>query len=346
MGTLYKIWDLVGPGHIKMFNITLEQMCSRINSYNTEIGIGIDGSSSNTGIAIMTKDMALVGTTGFKRAKKGSKDEDYVEYKIRLKEELRSMLLACKNCIKYVWYEEPFVGYADSSSVLMAIRTTVKEILIENKEELSGIVFREINNKKWKKIFLETHNSRLPGVKGNYKTLSDAEKAAIASVLTPRLLDDNLESQKSSATQDEMDAIGIAFTGWHSVKFNINLASKKAVHSFSYEIRFELYNETPEDTEQGLYSSIYSSIEEYNIPTRVTDNGITIKILNGRGQFENLIYENMGEDDKLLVFVYKACKYANILFNKGQDSGILNAINDLGDNQTIVAYIWRKNRRY
>ena len=336
MRTTYRTWQLTGPNHIQRIIIDKEKMCNMLNACSTGFGIVVDGSSTNTGVAIMSDLGGLTATISIAR-NSNRKTEDAVEYKVALKSELTDILLTCKDRIKYIWYEEPFVGFADSSSVLMMIRSTIKEILIEHKDELSHIVFTEVNNKRWKKIFLEKHGLKLPP--GG----SDAEKAAVASILRTRLVVDNLYDLSCDVTQDEFDACGIVSAGFEALKNHVDLTSKKAVRKFKFETVFELYNATAEEIEEDVILSLDTVIKQNRIPAKVIENGLTIKTLNGRKSFDNNVYELMGDDDKLLILMYSAEKYANILMTYCTQESIINNI-DYNAEQTMVVYVWRKNR--
>lgn len=331
---VYRAWDLVGPQHIKMNTLTFEDLCQRINQSPVPVGIGIDGSSTNTGLAVMSKVGALISTSAVSR----DKGEDYIQYKLSLQDLLTKLLLNCKDKITHVWYEEPFVGFNNAAQVLMAIRTVVKEIIYTH-PELSFITYTEVNNKRWKKIFLEQHNSRLPS--GG----SEAEKKAIADILKVKLTYDNLYDTRCCVSQDEMDAAGLVYAGWYGQKENIKLESKKQIHKFKFNIKFELYDADPSEVEQNLTLSLLDSAKEYKIPTRVLDNGVTITMLSGRKLFDNIVYETMEDNDKLLVFIYDAGKYTNILMTYGMDQGITEQLNRFGEGQTLVAYVWRKSRK-
>lgn len=338
--TAFKYWALIGEQRLKMMEQPLEFIASIINQSASPVGIGIDGSSTNTGVSIMSKEGKLICTAAIKRDKsKNSKETDSVAYKLRLKSELKDLLLACKTKITHIWYEEPFAGWVNATEVLMAIRTTVKEILLENKEELSSINYVEVNNKRWKSIFFKQHNVAFP-TGGSVK-----EKAAIASILNTVLVYDTVEDKRCAVTQDEMDATGIVYAGWYSVKNNIDLKSKPPVHKFKYEIAFEIYDGTPDEAEQDILQSILPVSIEHNIPSKVLDNGVDIQKLNGRKLFDNIVYETMGDDDKLLVLIYRADKYANVLMEHSNSQDILDNIDSFGADQVIAAYVWRKNRK-
>lgn len=334
INTTYRAWDLVEPQHIKMNILTLDDICQRINQSTTPVGIGIDGSSTNTGLGIMNKTGGLIGTAALGRVK----GEDYIQYKLSLHDELTHILLACKDKITNIWYEEPFVGYTNAAEVLMAIRTTIKEIIYKH-PELKHIVYKEVNNKRWKKIFLEQHNSRLPS--GG----TPAEKKAIADVLGVKLVYDNLYDTRCCVTQDEMDASGLVYSGWYGEREGIQLESKKSIHKFGFNIAFELFDATPEEVEQNITLSLLDVAKENKIPSRVLDNGVTINILAGRKLFDNIVYETMEDNDKLLVFIYKADKYANILFKYDAGREIASQLQNFGAEQTIAAYVWRKSRK-
>lgn len=330
----YRAWDLIGPQHIKMNILTFDELCQRINQSQVPVGIGIDGSSSNTGLGIMNKSGALISTSVISRAK----NEDYIQYKLSLQDILTKLLLTCKDKISHIWYEEPFVGYTNAAEVLMAIRTAVKEIIYVH-QELNHIVYKEVNNKRWKKIFLEQHGSKLPA--GG----SDAEKKAIADILRTRLIYDNLYDTRCCVLQDEMDAAGLIYAGWYGENENVKLESKKPVHKFKFNVFFELFDSTPEEVEQDIMLSLLDSAAEYKIPSKVLDNGVTITVLTGRKAFDTIVYETMEDSDKLLILIYKASKYTNALFKYGAEQGIASQLQDFGDDQTMAAYIWRKSRK-
>lgn len=334
INAIYRAWDLVGPQHIQLHNLTLDDVCNRINQSPTPVGIGIDGSSTNTGLGIMNKTGGLLGTAALGRVK----GEDYVQYKLSLHAELTKLLLGCKDKITHIWYEEPFVGYTNAAEVLMAIRTTVKEIIYQH-EELKHIVYKEVNNKRWKKIFLEQHGSQLPA--GG----SQAEKKAIADILGIKLVYDNFYDTRCAVTQDEMDASGLVYAGWYGEREGVKLESKKPVHKFKFNTAFELFDATPDEVEQNIALTLFDSASEYKIPNKVLDNGVTIKILSGRKLFDNIVYETMEDNDKLLVLVYEATKYANILLKYGAEQNIASQLHNFGEGQTIAVYVWRKSRK-
>jgi hypothetical protein len=282
----------------------------------------------------MNKIGGLLGTAALSRVK----GDDYIQYKLSFQAELTKLLLTCKDKITNIWYEEPFVGYTNAAEVLMAIRTTIKEIIYTH-PELKHIVYKEVNNKRWKKIFLEQHNSRLPS--GG----TPAEKKAIADILSVKLVYDNLYDARCAVTQDEMDASGLVFAGWYGERENVKLESKKPIHKFGFNIKFELFDASPEEVEQNIMLTLLDSAEEYKVPARVLDNGVTISILTGRKLFDNIVYETMEDSDKLLVLIYDASKYTNILFKYGAEQGVANQLNSFGDGQTIAAYVWRKSRK-
>lgn len=336
MRATYRTWQLVGPEHIQMQIIDAAKLHASLNACNTSIGIGIDGSSTNTGVAIMSDLGGLLGTISLAR-NSNRKTETPVEYKLALKAELAQLLINCRQNIKYVWYEEPFIGFVDSSSVLMMIRSTVQEILVEHKDLLGHIKYTEVNNKRWKKIFLEAHGTYLPA--GG----SAAEKAAIAAVLKPRLVRDNLLDPTCDVTQDEFDAAGIVFAGFRSISDGIKLESSKAVHKFKFETAFELFGLGIDEVEEDIVQSLDYAIKQYKIPRKVVENGITFKVLNGRKLFDNIVYETMGDDDKLLILIYSADKYANVLMSYCTQQSIIDQLQS-GTDQTMVCYVWRKNR--
>lgn len=277
--------------------------------------MGIDGSTTNTGISIIRKaDGALLYSFSLQREKSS---ETPVQYKVRLKKFVDDILGRNKN-IGSVFYEEPFVGeHATSVGNLMMLRTFVEELVLENEPKYDYLKREEINNMKWKKIFLAP--TKCP--QG-----TEAQKKAVRNKLIGYMpfLD--------CITQDEVDAICLGMSAVYKIRQGLEdeLKSKKAVKPFQYEIRFIGADDT-DDMLQELH-------DIYNGPDVVMQNGILLKDIGSRANFEKKIYELMGQEDKLLILKYKSGKYGNLTLQYNIGHLVANY-------EYIYALVWRKNRK-
>ena len=118
---------------------------------NEECVMSIDGSTTCSGVSILNKQGLIMYSIAFIRDKNDG--ETPVQYKVRFKRELLN-ILTHNTCIKQVYYEEPYWGYAESAKILMMLRTSVEELIAENEPNLNYLTLTEVNNKKWKKYFL------------------------------------------------------------------------------------------------------------------------------------------------------------------------------------------------
>lgn len=305
--------------------------------------VSIDGSSSRTGVAVFDyTGSALCGTVAVER----DDNEDYVEYKIRLKRALIRLMDAHLPVLKRIFYEEPFVGFTHSTEVLMALRTTIKEIKLENAPKYDNITYTEVNNGKWKRIFL--YPNKVPSG-------SDNQKAAVQNKVS-NMFKDMASIEKTVKktgevkrylvfTEDECDAIGLGIacmqtlkTGWDESE----LISKKKAKPFKYNIQFLVATaDNQDEAECRGAESFYDYNSAWKVPPIVIDNGISIVPLNGRGVFDNHIYEAMGGDDKLLIVSFPGGKYVDTIIRNGRS----DLCRDYDKNEYIIAFVWRKSRK-
>lgn len=276
--------------------------------------ISIDGSTDITGVAILREsDGAVVASLSFKHEKQ---KESPVQYKVRLK---RTFYTILKNneLIKEIFYEEPFIGYANAVKNLFMLRTFVEELKYENEPELDYIVFTEVNNQKWKRLFLAP------------------DKCPSGTELQKKHVRDKLVSLLpflSEITQDEVDAIAMGFTAVSKLKTGEkdDLKSKKKARPFTYNIKF-----IGADEDDAMIQELYDICK---VPKEVSEAGIKLVTLNGRGNWEDLVCEHMGLEDKLLILKFSTNKYGNVILK--------NRIGHLAETyKFIYAVIWRKNRK-
>lgn len=302
--------DVDKNGNIVLVDKTVEQV-----KVDTISIMSIDGSTSNTGVAILRKsDGALLFTGAFTREK--DKGETPVQYKVRLKREINK-IITNNTLIENIYYEEPFIGYASSVANLMMLRTFIEEIIVENEPVLNYLKHSEINNKKWKKLFLAP--DRCP-------TGTEEEKAAVRKKL------EGYMPFLSVVSQDEIDAISMGFVAAVQIGLGTDsdLESQKKPRAFQYNIRFI----GAEDDDDMLmeFSDIYDG------PGYLLDNGISLTECKGVEDFNKHVYKHMGNEDKVLIVKYLSSKHGNLTLQY--------KIGHLASVYTyIYAIVWRKSRK-
>lgn len=284
-----------------------------IQGLNETVVMGIDGSTSCTGIGLIrASDGALVASLAFKHEKD---KESAVKYKVLLKKQVYKLLSANKAIVN-TFYEEPFLGYATSVKNLMMLRTFMEELIYENEPELDYIKFAELNNLKWKKLFLDPE--KVP-------TGTDNQKRAVREKLIKMM------PCLEEVTQDEVDAIAMAYTAATKLRDGSGdeLKNKVKPKPFKYQVKF-----IGADTDDIMLMELGDTLE--NIGTAAS-NGIQLVQLKGRENWDKQIYELMGQDDKLLILKFSSNKFGNIILQ--YKLGYLTSY------EYIYALVWRVNRK-
>lgn len=284
--------------------------------------ISIDGSTDCTGISVV--DLETCGCVYSVALHNDCKDP--ITYKVQFKQYIEKLLAANKNHIKVTSYEEPFFGYAEASKVLMALRTTVKEVLIEKKDEFKGIFHIEVNNKRWKAKLL--HPEKCP-------PRSAEQKKAVRKKIESYIPD------FKNLTQDECDSYGLGYVTAVEYKKGTlgELNSKKKVKPFKFNAEFIGFESFGEEAEDQVLNYIYGKNKEYKIPKRVLDNGFDVVYLDGTGKFSQRVCEEFGDDDKVLIVGFSNKKYGNIALE--HNIGWL-----FEEFECIYAVCWRASRKY
>ncbi len=275
--------------------------------------IAIDGSTSNTGVSLVREsDGALIATMAFKHE---NDKESAVKYKVLLKRVLHKLLLN-NRCIEWVFYEEPFLGYVGAAKNLLMLRTLVEELIYEQEPELDYIKFHEINNMKWKKLFL--YPDKVP-------VGTECQKAAVRKKLVVEL------PFLECITQDEVDATCIAYVAATSIRkgLEIELQTKKKTRPFKYSVKF-----IGADSDDDMLMELGDSIDELGM---VASNGVQLVSLSGRENWDKKIYETMGQEDKLLLLKFSSNKFGNIILE--------NRLGHLTQYEYIYALVWRTRRK-
>lgn len=275
--------------------------------------MAIDGSTTTTGIGILREsDGALIYSCAFCR----EKGETPVQYKVRLKREVQKILLA-NSLIETVYYEEPFIGYATAAPNLMMLRTFIEEIIVEQEPGLNYLGHYEINNKRWKKLFLAP--DKCP-------TGTDLEKAAVRDKMLKYL------PFLSVITQDEIDAIAMGIVATTQIKLGLQeeLASRKKPRPFKYNIKFIGADEDEYALEEFM--------EVYSGPKGILENGVRLTECKGTTNFDGHIFKEMGNEDKVLIVKFDSTKHGNVILE--HRIGGLAVSYDY-----IYAIVWRQSRR-
>lgn len=282
---------------------------------DTEALIGIDASTNNTGVCIIDcVNEKPIYSIELKRDKGSSA----IEYKVEFKQVMTKILFGNRgvyaNVVNIV-QEEPFISAMKTTSeVLMALRTSIPEILIENKPLGSKYIYHEMNNKTWKKKLF--YPDKCP----NNSELEKKKAKEIICRMFP--IYENL-------SQDEIDSTGIALISTKLINSGEGIKKKERVSRFKYNIEFI-----------GAFD-IESAIEEINymsIPSEVKNNGLKIVSMPSNGDFDKKVYTEMGEEDMLLMFEFSKKTAGNIILKYR-----LYDIASRFDN--LYAVVWRQNRK-
>jgi len=275
--------------------------------------MAIDGSTTNTGIAILRKrDGGFYYSISVKR----EPNETPVQYKVRLKKMVEGLLVK-NRVIEHVYYEEPFLGYAEAAKNLFMLRTFVEELIVEQEPNLNYLGHTEISNMKWKKIFLDP-------VKVPQGTVN--QKAEVRKKLEGYL------PYLSTITQDEIDAIAMGYSALLMIKLQTEgkLESKKKVTPFKYNVEF-----IGADYDDAM-------LEEFNevvkAPQKVLENGVKLVDIPNTILFDNAVYKHMEDEDKILILKFRKDHHGNVILK--------HRIGQLAAQfPYIYAIVWRKNRK-
>lgn len=276
--------------------------------------ISIDGSSTVTGFSIIRRsDTACIFSIALSR----ENGESAIRYKVMFKNFIKKILTISNGKIKHIYYEEPFIGYVTSVPNLMMLRTSVQEVIIENEPTFDYIEYNEINNKKWKKLFLAP--DKCP-------TGTDLEKKAVTDRLVSQI------PPFALTTQDERDAYAMGYVAIAKLNdaTDDELESHKKLKLFAYNTQFIGGNDDEEIFTDFL--SIYKG------PTSILENGISMKTLKGRENFDREVCEAIGNDDKVAIIKFDSTKFGNIIL--ANRVGNLSALYEY-----IYVIVWRKTRK-
>ena len=277
--------------------------------------MAIDGATGNSGIAIVREsDGALLYLID---ATRETKTESPVRYKIMLKKEIVN-ILRDNHFIHEIYYEQPVVGHISAVSNLFMLRAFVEEMIIENEPDLNYIGNFEVANTHWKKLFIG--DETLP-------SNTDLQKEIVRKKMLTYL------PIMSTCTQDTIDAYALGFVAAINKQKGLDgkdLATKKKARPFKFRAIFA----GAEDDEMLLneFSDIYTG------PEKLIGNGISFVSINKREDFDKAVYNNMGDEDMILIIRFDSSSHCNIVLE--------NNIGSLAAQYPyIYAIVWRANRK-
>lgn len=273
--------------------------------------IAIDGSTSNTGVAIIDQNKTLKYIMSFES---DSADKTPVHYKLALKKELEKIIEGGLDCIVNIYYEAPTLNRKTAIPNLMMLRSTVQEILIERDW---NIEYTEINNMSWKKWFLAP--DKIPNG-------TEAQKSAVFVKLTKYM------PFLSVITQDECDAICIgtyAVSKFLETGNNEEVKEKKKIKPFKFEIKF-----IGGDDDECLSDLL----EMYNGPDRLLEEGVNIVEVKDKCKLEDEVYRAIGEEDIVAIIKMNAKGHGNVVLK-------YRLGNLASDFKYIYALVWRTARK-
>lgn len=279
--------------------------------------VGIDGSTTNTGISLIDYNTGnILGSISLAR----DKDESTVRYKVNFKKFLFEFM---KNLnVKVIVYEQPFIDTsytnADTIKALYMLRTSFEEVKIENEPMFDTIEYIETPNTKWKSILL---SGKVP--KGR-----DNQKKAVKEFIVSRL------PLLEPLSEDEFDSIGIGFASYISLKSSSlgDMQAKKNNKPFKYHIEF-----IGADCDEDFIEEFIYCKDSYKIPSTVLENdNLRITTIGSRGIFNNYVYDEMGDSDNVIILKFSSKHHSNVVLE--------HRIANVAKRKYIYAVIWRKSR--
>ena len=276
--------------------------------------IAIDASTATTGVCLLDlKTAKPLYSISMKRGK----DTNAVEYKVQFKELICDMLLKNRSIyrnVRQIVQEEPFMsGMKTTVAVLMSLRTSIPEILVEHKDLLNEFEYYEINNKTWKKKFFAP--DKCPNNSQVEKAMAKAKLTAKYPVFT-------------GLTQDEVDAASLGIVACGLLCSGQGLKDKVIARPFKYKLEFIGAN--------TLEEAILELSEK--VPKELVGTEVRTFDVTARGNLEKKIYSEMGSDDIVLMFQFNERTAGNLILQ-------YHLTPLLDDGEYIFGAVWRANRK-
>lgn len=300
-----KVTRLSDAEQINIEDIELDDSCI----------ISIDASTDTTGVCIVR---CYDSTPLYSISMKRGKGMSAIEYKIEFKQLIAKLILQNRSVyrhVKTIVQEEPFISaMKNTTSILLSLRTSVPELLVERKDLLSEFNYVEMNNKAWKKEFFKP--DKLPNNSEQEKKMARIKLECMYNVY-------------NNLTQDEVDAACMGIVSCWRIATGQKIESKKPARKFTYDIEF-IGSDSIED--------VLETITDLNIPSEVIKNGVSIISLPSNGNLDKKIYSEMGDEDKVLIFKMSKKTAGNLVLKYR-----LYDLANMYDN--IYGVVWRKNRK-
>lgn len=282
--------------------------------FSENVLMAIDGSTTCTGVAFLrTTDGAYCGSVAFTH----EKTETAVEYKVAWKRALHQIFRQTVGLLNTVVYEEPFIGYANAAKNLLMLRTSVEELIAENKNELGYLKYFEVANGRWKKLFLAP--DKVP--QG-----TEAQKRAVKAKIMNSL------NFLGGITQDEFDAIGLGFVTAKELAGGTEdkLKSKKKIRPFQYNIEFYGYND-----DDGAFEAI---VQHTKAPDSLKREGFGFVTYDRYQRLDDMVCQTIGDSDTVQIIRLPSSKCGNISLQ--YKLGSLTS-----EYKYLYMVVWRKFRK-
>ena len=287
---------------------------NKLFTIKRDLILGIDGSTTNTGIGLIDYvNGSVLGSISLTR----EQSESAVRYKVRFKEYMVELLSNLK--VKIIFYEQPFINsnFPDTVRALFMLRSSIDEIKIEQEPKFDSVEHIEVPNTKWKSALLP---SKLPNG-------TDAQKKAVRDYIL------NTLPILSGLSEDEYDGIGLGIAGYKTMRGGdaSDLGVSKKAKPFKYEVKFIGADDDEDFLEEYSYE-----VKNYKIPAVVLDNGALLCGISGKGLFNNYVYKEMGDSDMLLILRFSSKHHSSVVLE--------HRLANLTHYKYIYAIIWRKYR--
>lgn len=291
--------------------------------------LSIDCSTTGTGIALIemgTGSVEVVAHT--KQIKKGEDEESLIEYRMRLKESIKKLLLENPG-IFCVVYEPPVVGFnAHTTGVLFTLKGFAEEAVLEIKKEYPerNLVYLEYINTKWKKHFFEPDSCPVA---------TKLAKEAIKTKMMQYLITQGAVGKElEQLTQDELDAsaMGIAYRKLILTFREEEAITKKKQRPFKYELAI-----VSAENEVDLLRKISSGEVQLPLPNRLKDKEMLFKEWVKRYGIEKFLFQDMAGLDMLIAYKVKVGVIGDLILKYRRSDLAADA------EATVYVIAWRLN---
>ena len=294
---------------------------------NCDMLIGVDASTSNTGVHIINIDNGIqgipFGCSLYSFSLKPDAGENPAKYKVELKDWFMRNIIN-RNYTQHILYEEPFIGHPSAIPNLMMLRTSFDELMYEKPILTENMIVHHVSNKRWKKIFVAPQKVMI----GTEYEKKQIQEVALACNPFTKVF-----------SEDEFDAYGLCCAGLKMLMSGelSELDIKKKVKPFNYEVAF-IPCDYFEDM-SGVENDLPFIIEQISdaVPDVVIENGTNYYRMNGVDRFDQSVYNTIGDSDILGIVHFEPRKHGNVVLKY--------RLSPLKNSRSIIALCWRKARK-